>query len=115
MSVDHYAFGRLTYDGREYAKDVLIHPDHQVHSPWWRNEGHRLDPQDLAEILADPPDVLVIGTGYYGNMAVPEEIREALGELGVELVVARTGEAVAELDRLQQESARTAAALHLTC
>lgn len=115
MSVDHYAFGRLTYDGREYAKDVLIHPDHRVHSPWWRKEGHRLDPQDLNDILADPPDVLVIGTGYHGNMAVPAETREALQEQGVEPVVAPTGEAVAELDRLQRESARVAAALHLTC
>lgn len=115
MSVEDYGFGRITIDGRAYAKDVIIFPDSRVHSPWWRKQGHRLEPEDLAELLADPPATLVIGTGYYGNMAVPERTLEALRERGVEPLVARTGEAVAELNRLQQESARIAAALHLTC
>ena len=115
MSVDSYAFGRITIDGQAYAKDVLILPGRGVHSPWWRQAGHNLTPEDLAEVLADPPETLVIGTGYYGNMAVPEATLAALRERGIEPLVARTADAVAELNRLQRESARIAAALHLTC
>lgn len=115
MSVDSYAFGRITIDGEAYTKDVLLFPDRRVRSPWWRQAGHNLTPDDLREVLADPPDTLVIGTGYHGNMAVPETTRRALREHGIEPVVAPTGEAVAELNRLQRESARIAAALHLTC
>ncbi|HKJ70217.1 MAG TPA: MTH938/NDUFAF3 family protein [Gammaproteobacteria bacterium] len=115
MRVDSYAFGRLSCDGQTYARDVLILADGRVRSPWWRRQGHSLDPEDLAELLADPPQTLVIGTGYYGNMQVPERTLKALRERGVEPRVARTGEAVDELNRLAQGSARIAAALHLTC
>ena len=114
MAVDDYRFGRIAVNGRVYTKDVLILPA-GVQSPWWRGEGHRLAPADLEAVLADPPDTLVIGTGYYGNMAVPEETVAVLEREGVAVWVGRTTEAVAELNRLQQEAARVAGALHLTC
>jgi hypothetical protein len=115
MSVDAYAFGRITIDGQTYAKDVLVLPGRGVHSPWWRREGHNLAPEDLAEVLADPPSTLVIGTGYHGNMAVPEATLQVLRDHGVAPWVGPTGEAVAELNRLQEQASRIAAALHLTC
>jgi hypothetical protein len=115
MSVTDYAFGRITIDGQVYAKDVIVLPDGGVHSPWWRRQGHRLNPEDLDEVLADPPQALVIGTGYYGNMAVPEATLQVLRERGIQPHVARTADAVAELERLQQTSSRIAAAFHLTC
>jgi hypothetical protein len=59
--------------------------------------------------------VLVIGTGYYGRMQVPEDTLDALRSAGVDVRVERTGEAVAELNRLQHECARIVGALHLTC
>jgi hypothetical protein len=57
----------------------------------------------------------VIGTGYYGLMEVPEETRYYLQATGVQLLEARTGDAVKEFNRLQKEYARVVAALHLTC
>lgn len=115
MPVEDYAFGRITIDGHAYSKDVLVLPGRGVHSPWWRREGHNLAPEDLTDVLADPPETLVIGTGHNGNMAVPEQTLAALRDCGVEPWVGRTGEAVAELNRLQERSSRIAAALHLTC
>ncbi|MFP4561434.1 MAG: Mth938-like domain-containing protein [Thiohalorhabdus sp.] len=114
MAVDDYAFGRITIGGRVYTKDVLLLSD-GVHSPWWRKEGHSLDPGDLEGLWANPPEVLVIGTGYYGNMDVPEKTLKALRDQGIEPRVARTTQAVEELNRLMGSSARIAAALHLTC
>ncbi len=114
MSVDAYAFGRITINGQAFSKDVLVLP-RGVLSPWWRKEGHSLDPEDLDDVLADPPETLVIGTGYYGKMDVPEKTLKALRAKGIEPRVARTSQAVEELNRLQRESVRVAAALHLTC
>jgi hypothetical protein len=70
---------------------------------------------DLADVLRNPPRVLVIGTGYLGVMRVPAATLEALRAAGIEPRVMKTREAVAELGRLQRESARVVAALHLTC
>jgi hypothetical protein len=46
---------------------------------------------------------------------VPQETRSALEARGVELHVARTGEAVETFNRLARECADVVAAFHLTC
>jgi len=61
------------------------------------------------------PEVLIVGTGYYGRMRVAEETLDALRNAGVAVRVENTGEAVAAFNRLQQDYARIVAALHLTC
>ncbi len=114
MEIDHYTFGRIGIDGRDYDADVIIFPDH-VQERWWRREGHRLAQEDLETVLADAPQLLVIGTGYYGRMQVPEEALASLRTAGVEVRVSKTSKAVAEFNRLQRDGARIVAALHLTC
>jgi hypothetical protein len=114
VRITGYRFGEIEIEGRPYGADVIITPDRIVDT-WWREQGHRLAVADLVEALAAKPEVLVVGTGYYGRMAVPEETRRYLEAQGVRLRAARTGDAVAEFNRLQEESTRVVAALHLTC
>jgi len=114
MNIDHYSFGRIGIGGHDYDADVIIFPDH-VQERWWRREGHRLGIEDLKTVIADAPPLLVIGTGYYGRMQVPEPTLRALRAAGVEVKVTTTGDAVTEFNRLQQDCARVVAALHLTC
>jgi len=112
--ISRYGFGEIEVDGRSYAADVIITPE-RVLGTWRRKEGHRLDVADLAEIMSARPEVLVIGTGYYGRMAISDAARHYLGTQGVRLHAADTREAVDEFNRLQREAARVVAALHLTC
>ena len=114
MEIDHYTFGRIGVSGREYDADIIIFPDH-VQERWWRRQGHRLAQEDLETVIANAPQLLVIGTGYYGRMKVPEETLATLQAEGIEARVSKTSEAVAEFNRLQRDCARIAAALHLTC
>jgi hypothetical protein len=114
MQIDHYSFGRIGIDGRDFDADVIIFPDH-VQERWWRRSGHRLAEEDLETVLADPPEMLVIGTGYYGRMQVGPETLAALRKAGIEVRIAKTSEAVGEFTRLQHDCARIVAALHLTC
>jgi hypothetical protein len=114
MEIEHYSFGRIRIDGLAYDADLIVFPDH-VQDHRWRRAGHRLAPEDLASVLADPPQVLVIGAGFYGRMQVPEGTRAALEGAGIALHIANTTEAVQAFNRLQRESARSVAALHLTC
>ena len=114
MKVEHYSFGRIGIDGRDFDADVIILPD-RVQERWWRRRGHRLSPQDLESVLADKPQLLVIGTGYYGRMQVPQETLDSLRSEGVEVRALKTGDAVKEFNRLQEDYAHIVAALHLTC
>lgn len=112
--IDEYSFGRIVIDGKTYRQDVIVYPD-RVKPNWWRREGHSLCLEDLEEVLRDPPEVLVIGTGYVGLMKVPREVREKLEEMGIQVVVEKTGKAYRTFNKLLSEGRRVVAALHLTC
>jgi len=114
VRIDSYSFGRIVIDGTEYTSDVIIYPD-RVDASWWRREGHVLVPEDLSEVLAYPPDVLVIGAGHSGVMQIPQKTAEAFRQKGIKVHIARTADAVTLFNRLQREHARVVAALHLTC
>ena len=114
MEIDHYTFGRIGVGSHEYDADIIIFPDH-VQERWWRRQGHRLAQEDLETVIAKAPQLLVIGTGYYGRMQVPEETLAILRAEGIEVRVSKTSDAVAEFNRLQRDCARIVAALHLTC
>jgi hypothetical protein len=48
--LDDYSFGRLTVDGEEHTRDVIVLP-RRVVGDWWRREGHSLVLEDLDDIL----------------------------------------------------------------
>lgn len=111
--IDSYQFGCIVIDGREYRSDVIILPE-GIKADWWRLEGHRLQEDDLKDVFAAAPEVLMVGTGSAGMMRVSDEVAERLKAEGIELVVARTAEACEEYNR-RCSKAPAAAALHLTC
>jgi hypothetical protein len=111
--IEDYQFGRMVVDGQQHTRDLILLPDRVV-ANWWRKDGHRLDVEDLREVLDAAPQVLVVGTGAYGRMKVSEEIRQALEAAGIELRAARTGEAWRLYNDLREHH-RTAGGFHLTC
>jgi hypothetical protein len=111
--IEAYKFGEIVIDGVTYHKDVII-CDEGVIGGWWRVRGHSLAVEDLAPILADPPQALVIGQGAYGRMTVPQQTLRELEQVGMEVIVLGTAEACELYNQLSEEK-RVFAALHLTC
>ena len=110
-----YDFGRMLMDGENHTQDVIVQGD-RVEGSWWHKEGHNPAPDDLGSMWETRPDVLVVGTGSYGNMRVPEETREFASSLGIELRSAPTTEVVGDFNDLASDPSRkAAAAFHLTC
>jgi len=114
MQISDYEFGRITVADKTYTSDVIVAPE-QVIDSWWRKQGHILQIEDLDDIVNAKPDMLIIGTGYYGRMQVPLETKQYLKEQGIKVLEANTRDAVTEFNELQKEYARIVAALHLTC
>lgn len=114
MNVEAYDFGTIRVGGTTYTSDVIIMPDTVKHS-WWRREGHNLCIEDLTDVIAAKPDLLVIGTGYYGRMKVPADTKSYLASRGIEVRTAKTTKAVKEFNELQRGIGKVIAALHLTC
>jgi hypothetical protein len=114
MKIEKYSFGLIIINGKEYTKDVIIFPD-RVFSPWWRKEGHNLSLKDLEKIVEEKPNLLIIGTGAYGVMKVPNETLEGLKQKNIKPLLAKTGKAVAIYNEKIQNNEDVIACLHLTC
>lgn len=113
--IDDYRFGRISIDGAVYTSDVILLIDH-VFSPWWREAGgHLFAVSDLGPVLEAGAAAVVLGTGYYGRVKVPDETYTALRNAGAEVEVAVTGRAVDEYNRRAEAGEKVVAALHLTC
>lgn len=111
--IDSYSFGHITVDGRSYTSDLIIYPE-RVDSSWWRKEGHKLQLQDLQDVLEYRPEVLLVGQGNPGRMKVPDELVRELEQRGIRVWFGPTEEAVQRYNKLGT-SKRVVAALHLTC
>jgi hypothetical protein len=114
MDINEYSFGKIIVDGQTYTSDVIITPERVIDS-WRRKEGHRLDKGDLDKIIDANPDCVLVGTGYYGRMTVPQETIHYLQAKNIRIEYAPTADAIAKLGQLQKDYARLVAALHLTC
>ncbi len=111
--IEDYRFGHIVIDGESYTSDVIIYPD-RVEANWWRKRGHRLIPEDVKGIAQAEARTLIIGTGAYGLMQVPQETLDWLNDQGFEVIVEKTGEAWQTYNRLS-EGSKVIAALHLSC
>jgi hypothetical protein len=111
-AIEGYEFGRVTIDGREETRDVIVLPNRVVRD-WWRRDGHGLVLEDLDEVLAELPERLLVGTGAHGRLRPDPGTLETLRARGVEVEAIPTAEAVQRYAELDPRT--TAAALHLTC
>jgi len=114
MRIDSYSFGVMKVGGSEYRGDLIVFPDN-VMSNWWRKEGHSLAIEDLDDVLAFKPEVLVIGKGASGLMDVPASTQKMLQEAGIEVIAADTGQAWSIFNEQMERGRKVVGAFHLTC
>ena len=111
--IDSYHFGQIVISGRKYSSDVIIFPD-RVQDTWRRSSSHQLSLKDIAEVIAENPEVLIVGTGAAGLVKVLPEVKQATEAQGIKLIAEPTGDACNTYNSLSH-SQKTVAALHLTC
>ena len=112
--IENYDFGKILIDGKKYNSDIIIFKDH-VYDSWWRKEGHNLCIDDIKEIINKKPDVLIIGTGYFGLMKVSKELIDSIKFSGIkQVIIKKTGDACTEYNKLYEKN-NLVAAFHLTC
>ena len=73
---------------------------------WWRADGHRLVLADLADVLEELPERLLVGTGAYGRMRPDPEALDELRRRGVEVEALPTDEAVRRYGELDLAARR---------
>jgi hypothetical protein len=111
-------FGTVTFRGRQYDHDIIIHTDGTVKkrkkkaSKAFRNGyGHTpLSEHELAFLADEKPVVVYIGTGYQGALPLTPGARTLLAEY--ETHILPTEELMAALEH---ETRPITAVIHVTC
>ncbi len=111
--IDSYQFGQVVVNGKKYISDVIIFPD-RVRDNWRRRTGHQLWVEDIAEVITENPEVLVVGSGSSGLVKVLPEVQQVVEAQGIKLIVEATDRACHTYNQLCC-SQRAVAALHITC
>lgn len=111
--IDSYQFGLITINDKKYTSDVIIFPD-SVNDSWWRKTGHELCLDDIAEVITENPEVLVVGTGASDLMKVLPEVKQVAEAQGIKLIAEATDKACHTYNQLSH-SQKVVAALHITC
>ncbi len=112
--IDKYRFGKIVVSGKSYSSDLIIFKDF-IQEKWWREEGHKLQLEDLNILDKRKIDVLVIGTGSIGKMEVPEQVIKELEQMNIDVMVYKSSEATEKFNELTKTGKNAALAIHLTC
>jgi len=114
MHIDEFSFGKIVVNGSPYNNDIKIIGE-KVTSGWWRKSGHIVGIEDVADILQQVPDILVIGKGESGLMRVADPLQRRLEKMGIALVEENSSSAVETFNRLIREGKSVAAGFHVGC
>ena len=112
--IDKYSFGNIIVNETTYKDDIKIIRG-KVVSPWRRNRSHKVDLNDIKDIIEAKPGVLVLGKGQPGLMKSTRSLREFLQKKDVDLIEEKTSKAVKTFNRLVIEGKNVCAGFHLSC
>lgn len=104
----------MVIDDTSYTKDVIIYPDGNILSPWWRKQGHVLEVNDLLDLIAASPEIIICGTGAMGIMRPTAALKEHLGARNIEFIAQKSSRAVEIYNQLSGNR-KIGGCFHLTC
>ena len=114
MEIESYRFGHMRLDGKDYDHDLIV-LQNRIITPWWRSERHSLCMEDLKDVISNKPEILIIGTGAYGVLKVPEEILSTIQKLNIRCLSMITFKAYKLFNEYNRERKNVVGAFHLTC
>ncbi len=112
--IDSFGFGSIVINGKPFHSDLILYPDGRVQTPWWRKSGHRLVVEDIEELIASRPEVIIAGTGVSGLMKPDAVLENELLQKGIQFVAEKNEKAVEHYNRLIKVK-RVGGCFHLTC
>ena len=117
--IRQHSWGYLLVEGREDPlKDAKCFPGGA--RAWdWRETGTRHDPgvqiADAKALVEAGAEHIVVATGYYQQLQVPEETIAYLKDQGLGISIAQTDDAVERYNQLARNGYATGGLFHSTC
>jgi len=113
--IDEYHFGKIKINGITYLNDIRISSSGRILPEWWRKKGHRVEIEDLEDILDNDVEIFVLGKGKPGLMKASKDLKQYFVKKSILLVEESTSKAVLRVNKLFTSGQKFAAGFHLTC
>jgi hypothetical protein len=111
--IDSYTFGHFIIGAKKFDSNVKIIQDKAVKYRYFEN--HIIELNDFTDFIEKKPEYIIIGTGAYGVLRVPDEIKEYIESAGIKLIIEKTGDACDTYNNLIKKNKKVCALLHDTC
>ena len=118
VKIEHYIFGSITIDGKDYKEDVLITTSGRVarRKTELSRSDHEISKDEMQDLLKQNPDVevVIIGTGKSGVATVTSEAENLCKQKGIKLEIMPTDQAIGRFNWYWGKE-KVAGIFHLTC
>jgi len=112
ICLDGTSFGSITISGKKHDHDVYVFWDGTVER---RVGDHTIPARQMEYIVEKKPEIIIIGTGQFGVVRVPSESEKLAREQNIEVVKARTPQAIGIFNEAMKQGKRVSAIIHVTC
>ncbi|MEO0102582.1 MAG: MTH938/NDUFAF3 family protein [candidate division WOR-3 bacterium] len=114
MKIEKTGFGWIIIDRVKYTSDVIITVNGEIKNRYedFSGSSHFLSRAEAEKLLAENPEIVIIGTGQSGCLSLPPETEDYLREKRVDFISSPTPEAIEVFNR---EKRKKSALFHLTC
>jgi len=106
--INEYKYGMFKIDGKMHYEDIKLLG---TKVRYWECRTREIEPEHIQDLLTASPEVLVIGLGAGGLIAVSDKVKDVLRVRGIKLVAAKNQEACKRYNELLQEGKKVAALL----
>ncbi len=101
--IESISFGKLLFKGKVSRADTIVFKD-QMNTKWWIKSRNCIEMEDLEEVLAASPEVIIVGTGFMNYINISENALNELKDLGIEVIVQKSADAADTFNQKIQNS-----------
>jgi len=119
MVIDKVEWGKIVVNNQENGQVLIIgdqvfeRDSEKLHQLF--ETTHKIGDWEEEKLFSGRPEIIVIGNGFDGALEVGEKLKAESEELGIELKILKTPQAVEEYNKLMGEGKRVNALIHTTC
>lgn len=114
IKINSTEFGSITINNKKYSDDVMISYKESVKNVETEIR-HLVSRKEFYLMLAEGPEIIVIGTGVEGGMQISSDVRELAKQRGIQILDLKSSEAIKKFNQLYESGKRVVAFIHTSC
>ena len=114
IKINSIEFGSITINGKKYNNDVILSYKGSVQKTETQLR-HLISKKEFNLMLADGPEIILIGTGIEGDMQVSLDVQRLAEQRGIQILDLRSSEAIKKFNQLYESGRKVVAFIHTTC